>query len=202
MTRLSLKYPLQAVAKLYFVAALGLFVGQITFGLVLGIRYLIGGFLFPYVPFNQARMVHSKLLIVWLLFGFRGSACYLVPEEAETELWSPLRAKVLCWIFLVAGALTIVGCLAVPCTKLAELRGYDLLQTMGREFLERPLPTKVGIVIVALGFLLNIVMTVLKGRKTSITLVGQGGFAVVRRPQDIAARLPQIDARPTPPGAG
>jgi nitric oxide reductase subunit B len=182
MKSLSLKYPSQAVAKLYFMAALGLFVGQITFGLVLGIQYLIGDFLFPYVPFNQARMVHSNLLIVWLLFGFMGSAYYLVPEEAETELWSPLLAKVLFWIFLVAGALTIVGYLAVPYAKLAELTGNDLLQTMGREFLEQPLPTKVGIVIVALGFLLNIVMTVLKGRKTSITLVllmGLTGLALL-----------------------
>jgi nitric oxide reductase NorD protein len=33
-------------------------------------------------------------------------------------------------------------------------------------------------------------------------LFGQGGFAVVRRPQDIVARLPQIYARLTRPGAG
>jgi nitric oxide reductase subunit B len=179
---LQLKYGSQSVAKLYFVAALALFVGQITFGLALGLQYLIGDFAFPYIPFNQARMVHTNLLIVWLLFGFMGSAYYLVPEEAETELWSPLLAKVLFWVFLAAGVLTIVGYLAVPYAKLAELTGNDLLQTMGREFLEQPLPTKIGIVIVALGFLLNVVMTVLKGRKTSITLVllmGLGGLALL-----------------------
>ena len=54
----------------------------------------------------------------------------------------------------------------------AELfTGNNLLATMGREFLEQPLPTKVGIVVVALGFLFNITMTVLKGRKTAISLV-------------------------------
>ena len=182
MKALALKYQSQSVAKLYFVAALALFVGQITFGLVLGLQYLVGDFLFPFIPFNQARMVHSNLLIVWLLFGFMGSAYYLVPEESETELWSPKLAIALFWIFLVAGALTIVGYLAVPYAKLAELTGNDLLQTMGREFLEQPLPTKVGIVIVALGFLLNIVMTVLKGRKTSITMVllmGLTGLALL-----------------------
>ncbi|MFO1327345.1 MAG: cbb3-type cytochrome c oxidase subunit I [Rubrivivax sp.] len=182
MKTLPLKYQSQSVAKLYFTAALALFVGQITFGLVLGIQYLIGDFLFPYIPFNQARMVHSNLLIVWLLFGFMGSAYYLVPEESETELWSPKLAIAMFWIFLVAGALTIVGYLAVPYAKLAELTGNDLLQTMGREFLEQPLPTKVGIVIVALAFLLNIGMTVLKGRKTSISLVlmmGLTGLALL-----------------------
>jgi nitric oxide reductase subunit B len=127
-------------------------------------------------------MVHTNLLIVWLLFGFMGSAYYLVPEESETELYSPKLALALFWIFLVAGALTIVGYLAVPYAKLAELTGNDLLQTMGREFLEQPLPTKLGIVIVALGFLFNISMTVLKGRKTSISLVllmGLWGLALM-----------------------
>jgi hypothetical protein len=171
MTISTLKYQSQSVSKLYFIAAMALFAGQIIFGIGLGLQYVIGDFLFPYIPFNQARMVHTNLLIVWLLFGFMGAAYYMIPEEAETELHSPLLAKVLFWVFLVAGALTIVGYLAVPYAKLAELTGNELLQTMGREFLEQPLPTKIGIVVVALGFLYNISMTVLKGRKTSISVV-------------------------------
>src|SRR5512147_2845990 len=177
-----MQYSSQAVAKPYFVAAIGLFVGQIIFGLIMGLQYVLGDFLFPESPFNVARMVHTNLLIVWLLFGFMGAAYYMVPEEAETELHSPRLAIALFWIFLVAGALTIVGYLAVPYAKLAELTGNELLQTMGREFLEQPLPTKVGIVIVALGFLLNISMTMLRGRKTSITLVlwmGLAGLALL-----------------------
>jgi nitric oxide reductase subunit B len=67
--------------------------------------------------------------------------------------------------------LTIVGYLAVPYATLAELTGNDLLETMGREFLEQPLPTKIGIVVVALVFLFNITMTVLKGKKTAIAMV-------------------------------
>lgn len=171
MKPIALKYKSQAVAKLYFIAALALFAGQIIFGLSLGLQYVIGDFLFPYIPFNQARMVHTNLLIVWLLFGFMGAAYYIVPEETETELWSPKLAVALFWIFLVAGALTIVGYLAVPYAKLAELTGNELLQTMGREFLEQPLPTKLGIVVVAVGFMLNLTMTMLKGRKTSVGLV-------------------------------
>lgn len=176
-----MQYSSQAVAKPYFVAAIGLFVAQILFGLVMGLQYVLGDFLFPAIPFNVARMVHTNLLIVWLLFGFMGAAYYLVPEESETELWSPKLAIALFWIFLIAGALTIVGYLAVPYATLARLTGNDLLETMGREFLEQPLPTKVGIVIVALAFLLNITMTVLKGRKTAITmvmLIGLLGLAV------------------------
>src|SRR5512145_47399 len=182
MQAITLKYKSQSVSRLYFIAAIGLFVGQIVFGLTLGLQYLIGDLAFPAIPFNIARMVHTNLLIVWLLMGFMGSAYYLIPEEADTELYSPLFAKILFWIFLAAGAATILGYLLVPYAKLAEWTGNDLLQTMGREFLEQPLPTKVGIVIVALGFLFNISMTVLRGRKTAISLVllmGLWGLALM-----------------------
>ena len=176
-----MQFKSQAVAKPYFIAAIGLFVGQILFGLILGLQYVLGDFLFPAIPFNVARMVHTNLLIVWLLFGFMGGAYYMIPEESETELFSPKLALAMFWIFLVAGALTIVGYLAVPYATLAELTGNNILETMGREFLEQPLPTKLGIVVVALAFLFNITMTVLKGKKTSISLVlllGLWGLAV------------------------
>lgn len=176
------KFASQSVAKLYFVAALVLFTAQIVFGLTMGLQYVIGDLAFPAIPFNVARMVHTNLLIVWLLFGFMGAAYWMVPEECETELYSPLLAKVLFWVFFLAGGATIAGYLLVPYATLAEMTGNDLLATMGREFLEQPLPTKVGIVIVALGFLFNISMTMLKGRKTAITLVllmGLWGLALL-----------------------
>ena len=176
-----MQYKSQAVAKPYFIAAIALFVGQIIFGLAMGLQYVIGDFLFPEIPFNVARMVHTNLLIVWLLFGFMGASYYLVPEETETELFSPKLAMVMFWIFLAAGVLTILGYLAVPYATLAKFTGNDILNTMGREFLEQPLPTKLGIVVVALAFLFNITMTLLKGRKTAISLVlvlGLLGLAV------------------------
>lgn len=177
-----MKYESQKVARLYFIAAIGLFVGQILFGLIMGLQYVVGDFLFPAIPFNVARMVHTNLLIVWLLFGFMGAAYFLIPEESETELWSPKLAIVLFWVFLVAGALTILGYLLVPYARLAEMTGNDILPTMGREFLEQPLLTKVGIVIVALGFVFNVGMTVLRGRKTvisSILMIGLIGLSVM-----------------------
>ena len=176
-----MQYKSQAVAKPYFVAAIGLFVGQILFGLIIGLQYVVGDFLFPEIPFNVARMVHTNLLIVWLLFGFMGASYYLVPEEAERELFSPMLAQLMFWIFLIAGALTVLGYLLVPYAGLAELTKNELLPTMGREFLEQPTVTKLGIVVVALAFLFNIGMTILKGRKTVVSLVlliGLVGLAV------------------------
>lgn len=177
-----MQFESQAVAKPYFIAAIGLFVGQILFGLIMGLQYVVGDFLFPELPFNVARMVHTNLLIVWLLFGFMGAAYYLVPEEAERELFSPRLALVLFWVFLIAGALTIVGYLMVPYATLAQMTGNAVLPTMGREFLEQPTVTKLGIVVVALGFLYNIAMTVLAGRKTVVNIVlltGLTGLAML-----------------------
>ena len=177
-----MKFSSQAVAKPYFVFALILFAGQILFGLIMGLQYVVGDFLATAIPFNVARMVHTNLLIVWLLFGFMGAAYYLVPEEADTELHSPKLAMALFWIFAAAGVLTILGYLFVPYAGLAKMTGNHLLPTMGREFLEQPTITKIGIVVVCLGFLYNIGMTILKGRKTVINMVlitGLIGLAVM-----------------------
>ncbi|MCD6190993.1 MAG: cbb3-type cytochrome c oxidase subunit I [Sulfurimonas sp.] len=176
-----MKYTSQAVAKPYFIFALILLAGEILFGLLMAIQYIYGDFLFPLIPFNVLRMVHTNLLIVMLLNGFMGATYYLVPEEAERELWSPKLAIITFWIFAAAGVATILGYLLVPYATLTELTFNNLLPTMGREFLEQPLPTKVGIVIVVLSYILNTAMTVITGRKTVITtvlLTGLAGLAV------------------------
>ncbi len=177
-----MQYQSQLVAKPYFVGAIALFVAQILFGLILGLQYVVGDFLFPEIPSSAARMVHTNALIIWLLMGFMGAAYYLVPEEAETELFSPFLAKLMFWVFFAAAGLTVAGYLLVPYSTLADITGNELLPTMGREFLEQPTITKVGIVIVALTFLFNIGMTVLRGRKTVINLVlliGLAGLALL-----------------------
>ena len=166
-----MKYSSQMVAKPYFIFALVLLAGEILFGLTMSVQYLYGDFLFPALPFNVLRMVHVNLLIVLLLFGFMGSTYYLIPEEAERELWSPLLAKITFWVFLVAGVLTILGYLFVPYAELTKLTMNDLWPTMGREFLEQPTITKIGIVLVVLSYLLNVTMTVIKGRKTTISII-------------------------------
>ena len=176
-----MKFESQKVAMPYFIFALVLFAGQLAFGLLLGLQYVMGDFLSAYIPFNVARMVHTNLLIVWLLFGFMGATYYLVPEECDTELHSPLLAKIIFWVFAAAGTATILGYLFVPYAKLAELTHNELLPTMGREFLEQPTITKIGIVVVCLAFIYNVGMTILKGRKTVINMVlitGLIGLAV------------------------
>ncbi|MBC7907062.1 MAG: cbb3-type cytochrome c oxidase subunit I [Rhodospirillaceae bacterium] len=162
-----MKYESQKVALYYFAGALALFVAQILFGTILGTIVVMPNFLSELLPFNIARMIHTNALIVWLLMGFFGCAYYLIPEESETELYSPKLAIIQFWLFLFGAAAAVVG--------------YLFHIHEGREFLEQPLWIKLVIVVVALMFLFNVTMTVLKGRKTAITnvlLLGLWGIAV------------------------
>lgn len=64
---------------------------------------------------------------------------------------------------------------------LAAVAGYLFGVHEGREFLEQPLWIKAAIVVVALIYLYNVSMTILKGRKTAIgnvLLLGMWGIAV------------------------
>ena len=42
-----MKYESQSIAKLYFIAAIALFVGQILFGVTMGLQYVQGDFFIP-----------------------------------------------------------------------------------------------------------------------------------------------------------
>jgi nitric oxide reductase subunit B len=166
----------QAVAKPYFIAAIALFVGQTLFGIIIGLQYVMGDFITQFLQFNMARMLHTDLLILWLLFGFMGAAYYLVPEEAEKDLYCPKLALILFWIFLIISILDILGYLLFSYPELVKITGNQLLPTMGREYFEQPTVIKLGIVIVIVGFLYNIGMTIFKGKKTAINVVLLTGF--------------------------
>tara|TARA_R110002073_G_scaffold72777_4_gene178254 strand:+ start:2233 stop:3558 length:1326 start_codon:yes stop_codon:yes gene_type:complete len=162
-----MKYSTQRLAYPYFVAAMGLFVAQVLGGLIAGTIYVFPNFLSDLVPFNIIRMIHTNALIVWLLMGFFGAAYYLLPEETETEIYSPKLAWIQFWLFLFGAAAAVIGYL------------FGIHE--GREFLEQPLWIKVAIVIVALIFLFNISMTLMRGKKTvvaTILTLGLWGLAL------------------------
>ena len=150
-----MKYQSQRVAAAYFAVALALFAVQVLAGLLAGWIYVSPNTLSEILPFNVVRMIHTNALVVWILMGFFGAAYYLVPEEAEREIFS----EKLAWLQL--GILT-VGTLGAVVSYLVGIHG-------GREFLEQPLWVKFGILVAALIFLFNISMTSLAGRKTAIT---------------------------------
>ena len=103
----------------------------------------------------QGRFATLRNVAVWLLLGFFGGTYYLLPEEAERELFSVKLAY-------VQLAILVVGTLGAVISYLAGIHG-------GREFLEQPLWVKFGILVAALIFLANVSLTALAGRKTAIT---------------------------------
>jgi nitric oxide reductase subunit B len=162
-----MRYQSQKVALVYFAGALLLFVVQVLVGTLAGVVYVLPNVLSELVPFNVLRMIHTNALIVWLLMGFFGAGYYLVPEEAETELYSPKLAYIQFGLFMFGGLAAVVSYL------------FGIHE--GREFLEQPMWIKMAIVVVALMYLFNLSMTVLKGRRTAVTnvlMLGLWGIAV------------------------
>jgi len=171
-----MKYQSQKIALYYMAAAMGLFAIQVLGGLLAGWIYVSPNTLSELMPFSIIRMLHTNSLIVWLLLGFFGAAYYLIPEEAEREIHSPMIAY-------LQLAILVVGTLGVVLTYTFDLfAGNWLLGKEGREFLEQPKWVKAGIVVAALMFLYNVSLTVLKGKKTAITnilLLGLWGLALL-----------------------
>jgi nitric oxide reductase subunit B len=150
-----MKYETQKIAYNYFVVATLLFVLQVIFGLITGAKY-VWDFdpLINVLPFNTARAIHLNLLLFWLLTAFMGGTYYVVPEEAQTEIYSRKLAKFQLILFTIIGATSIIGFIS----------GWS----WGMPFLEQPTVLKAGIVIVALIFFFNIFMTMVKTKKWTV----------------------------------
>jgi nitric oxide reductase subunit B len=157
-------YASQRVAYWYFVIALALFALQLVVGLWLAISYsfTIPQSIVDALPFGMTRAMHTNLLVLWLLLGFMGGTYYLVPEEAEREIFSVKLA------YLQLVALVVTGVVA--------LVGFAFGWTQGKPILEIPLPLDFVVVVGCLIFLFNVGMTVLRGKKTAVLGMLLGGL--------------------------
>ena len=108
-----MKYQSQKIALAYFSVAMALFLVQVTLGLLMGWIYVDGNFLTEILPFNIARMLHTNSLIVWLLLGFFGAAYFLIPEESEREIHSPMLAYLQLAILVLGIAFSAKGLAAL-----------------------------------------------------------------------------------------
>ncbi|MCC7377238.1 MAG: cbb3-type cytochrome c oxidase subunit I [Verrucomicrobiales bacterium] len=150
-----MKYNSQRVAYWFFASAMLLLTLQIVYGFIMGFARVGMDGLHEWIPFNTARATHTNLLVVWLLCGFMGSAYFIIPEEADRELWSVPLA----YVQLVS--LLVVGVIAIVC--------YHLNIWEGRKFLEIPRPLDYLVVVNVLAFLLNIGMTLWTGKRNTTT---------------------------------
>jgi len=107
------------------------------------------------IPFNTARATHTNLLVVWLLTGFMGAAHFIIPDEADREIYSEKLAIVQLVSLIIVGVVAIIG--------------FHLNWWEGRKFLEIPRPLDYLVVVNVLMFLFNICMTALKGKRFTTT---------------------------------
>lgn len=150
-----MRFRSQKVSYLFFATCMLLLGLQIVYGFIMAFAHMGFDGLHEWIPFNTARATHTNLLVVWLLAGFMGSAYYIIPEEAERELFS-VPAAIVQWASLV-----IVSVVAVI--------GFHFNWWEGRKFLEIPRPLDYLVVANVLLFVGNVGITALKGRRFTTT---------------------------------
>lgn len=173
-----MRYRSQSVAYWYFAVAMVLFGLQLVFGLLSASKYLGPDPLLYILPFDVTKMIHTNLLVVWVLTGFMGATYWMVPDESRTELYSVKLAYVQLILWVIMGVTAVIG--------------YLFRYGTGNKLLEQPLPHKIVIVIVMLMFLYNIGMTIRNsGRFTTtegVLLLGLALAAVLYLPSLIDYR--------------
>ena len=150
-----MQYKSQKIAWYFFAACMGLFSLQLIYGFILGFDRMGYDVLHDWIPFNTARATHTNLLVVWMLTGFMGAAYYIIPQESGRELWSTRLAWIQYFSLLLVGVVAVVG--------------YHFNIWEGRKFLEIPRPLDYLVVVNVLAFLLNLFMTIWKGKNKSTT---------------------------------
>ncbi len=152
-----MKFKSQKVAYPFFATCMLLLSLQIVYGFIMGFAHMGYDGLHDWVPFNTARATHTNLLVMWLLMGFMGAAYYIVPEEADRELWSPKLAIIQWASLLIVGVTAIIG--------------FHFNWWEGRKFLEIPRPLDYLVVVNVLMFIANIGITALRAKRFTTTNV-------------------------------
>ena len=108
---MQLNYSSQRVAYPYFFVALVLFLLQVIVGIWLALSYAVTmpQWLVDVLPFSTTRAIHTNLLVLWLLLGFMGSTYFMIPEEAQRELFSPSLAYLQLVLLAGTGVTAVIG---------------------------------------------------------------------------------------------
>lgn len=174
---------LQIIGRYYAIIALLLCAGQSVFGNIGALELVWPGFPNPIAP-NAGRAAHLNLGIHWPLIGLMGLSYYLAEQRAP--LWVNRLALWQCILVTANFAGAIV----------ALLMGYF----GGGEYLEAPLPFKIGLLIVLLIWLVNLTAIYLsapsKGQTAGLALVGLIGISasmILLLPNIVPARHPIVN---------
>lgn len=150
-----MKYKSQKIAYHFFALSMILLILQIIYGFILGFAHMGYDGLHELIAFNTAVTTHKNLLVVWLLSGFMGAAYFIIPEESDNELFSVPLAKLQFWSFAIVGVIAVAG--------------FHVGWWEGRKFLEIPRPLDWLVAANVILFLVIILITQMRGRKSSTT---------------------------------
>jgi nitric oxide reductase subunit B len=151
-----LAYPSQRIAYPYFVIALLLFVLQVIVGIWLALSYAVTmpQWVVDAIPFSTTRAMHTNLLVLWLLLGFMGTTYFMIPDEAERDIYSPALAYLQLVLLVGVGVTALIG--------------FVFGWTKGKPLLEIPFPLDYLVVVGALIFLFNVGMTILLAKRWTV----------------------------------
>jgi len=150
-----MKFKSQKIAYHFFALSMLLLILQIAYGFIMGFAHMGYDGLHELISFNTASATHKNLLVVWILSGFMGAAYYIIPDESDNELFSVPLAKLQFWSFAIVGVIAVAG--------------FHVGWWEGRKFLEIPRPLDFLVAGNVVLFLVIILMTLLKGKKSSTT---------------------------------
>ncbi len=150
-----MKFKSQKIAYHFFALSMILLILQIIYGFILGFAHMGYDGLHELIAFNTAVTTHKNLLVVWILSGFMGAAYFIIPDEADNELFSVPLAKLQFWSFAIVGVVAVAG--------------FHVGWWEGRKFLEIPRPLDWLVALNVILFLVIILLTQIKGRKSSTT---------------------------------
>ncbi len=150
-----MKYKSQKIAYYFFALSMLLLSLQIIYGFIMAFAHMGFDGLHQWIPFNAATATHKNLLVVWIISGFMGAAYFIIPDESDHELWSVPLALIQFYSLAIVGVVAIIG--------------FHVGWFEGRKFLEIPRPLDYLVALNVIVFLINILVTLYKGKKHSTT---------------------------------
>lgn len=156
-------YRSQQLALKYFAAAIALFGVMTLSGLLSAYQYINPDFLFGFLHFNIAKILHIDTMIIWLLMGFMGAIYWLLPEEFGRDLAGIRAAEILFYVFCAAVAVVAIVFIFVQYGSSNETALWLINQ--GRKYVEAPRWAAIGVVVVMVVFAYNVIGTAYIARK-------------------------------------
>ncbi len=156
-------YRSQQLALKYLTAAIVLFGVMIVAGLLAAYYYINPDFLFNYLNFNIAKILHIDVLVIWMLMGFMGAIYWFLPEEFGIETAGIRAAEILFYVFCAVVAVVAVIFIVVQYGSSDAFGMWFVNQ--GRKYVEAPRWAALGVVAVMLVFAYNVIGTAVRARK-------------------------------------